>query len=356
MYLTKFTYRDADWEVADLMFMDRSLIVAQNAVGKSRTFKVINQFSQVISQKQTPPSGGSWEAEFMTGTNDIIRIEFTCSAKQTKFLRERIFLNDELVLSRSNRDNVKILNVLSGVPEEATPPEDKLAIHALRDTRKFPYLEDIANWADNFHSVKFSDLNPNFVWNLHRSESFSLLENFPNLFKKLSPSSKEKVLAEMNILGYPVEKIQYFGNGRFSLLEVKEVGLSKSNNHLEISQGMFRSLAVIIFLEHLISQLKPSILTIDDFCEGLDYSRASKLGKLVFDKCANSKVQLIATSNDSFLMDAIDIKYWNILRRNGKKVTALNIQNNEELFNNFRFTGLSNFDLLSSDYLIAKSQ
>jgi hypothetical protein len=93
------------------------------------------------------------------------------------------------------------------------------------------------------------------------------------------------------------------------------------------------------------------MVIIDDLCEGLDYERATKLGELVFNICRDTEIQLIATSNDSFLMDAIDIKYWNILQRTGSIVTALNIKNSEEKFRKFKFTGLSNFDFFSSDYL-----
>ena len=95
----------------------------------------------------------------------------------------------------------------------------------------------------------------------------------------------------------------------------------------------------------------PSTLLIDDLCEGLDYERSTKLGKLVFEYCEKNNIQLIASSNDSFLMDVVDLKYWNILQRDETKVVAINKTNNPELFENFKFTGLSNFDLFSSDFI-----
>ena len=92
----------------------------------------------------------------------------------------------------------------------------------------------------------------------------------------------------------------------------------------------------MIYLEYLIYRKKPATIVIDDLCEGLDYERATKLGKLVFNKCMNTNIQLIATSNDSFLMDVVDIKYWNVLQREGKTVTAINIQTHEALFKKFK--------------------
>ena len=90
---------------------------------------------------------------------------------------------------------------------------------------------------------------------------------------------------------------------------------------------------------------------IDDFCEGIDYDRAIKLGKYLYQYCLANGIQLVAASNDNFLMDVVDVKYWNILQRNGDAVTAINIHNNPALFEKFDFTGLSNFDLFSSDFI-----
>lgn len=94
---------------------------------------------------------------------------------------------------------------------------------------------------------------------------------------------------------------------------------------------------------------------IDDLCEGLDYAKATKLGKIIFKKCDNSQIQLIATSNDSFLMDVVDIKHWNVLYREGKSVHTLNYKTQYNVFEQFKFTGLSNFDFFASDYLKQKA-
>ena len=134
------------------------------------------------------------------------------------------------------------------------------------------------------------------------------------------------------------------------MLYVLEEHMKKGIPQHEISQGMFRALALIVFIEYL-STKDVSTLIVDDLCEGLDYNRASKLGKLLFSKIELDKVQLITTSNDSFLMDLVNIEYWNVLLREGAKVKAFNYTNSKDLFDEFRYTGLSNFDLFSSDYL-----
>lgn len=94
-----------------------------------------------------------------------------------------------------------------------------------------------------------------------------------------------------------------------------------------------------------------STVLVDDLGEGLDYDRSTQLAKIVFEKMSKNNLQLIAATNDRFLMNAVDIKDWNILLREANKVKAINYSNNRKLFDEFKLTGLSNFDLFSSDFL-----
>ena len=59
----------------------------------------------------------------------------------------------------------------------------------------------------------------------------------------------------------------------------------------------------------------------------------------------------MASSNDSFLMDVVDLKYWNILHRNNNKVEVINKEQHPDMFDRFEMTGLNNFDLFSSDFI-----
>lgn len=123
-----------------------------------------------------------------------------------------------------------------------------------------------------------------------------------------------------------------------------------------MSKGMFRALYLLIYAQYMSVREFPSLLLIDDLCEGLDYDRSTKLGKILFDFCIEHHIQLIASSNDTFLMDVVDLKYWNILQREGSEVSSIDIIKNPDLFNDFLFTGLSNFDFFSSDYITRKKK
>ena len=50
-------------------------------------------------------------------------------------------------------------------------------------------------------------------------------------------------------------------------------------------------------------------------------------------------------------MNSVPLDMWTVLKRDGSVVSGLNILNSKKKFDEFRFTGLSNFDLFATDYL-----
>ncbi len=56
-------------------------------------------------------------------------------------------------------------------------------------------------------------------------------------------------------------------------------------------------------------------------------------------------------TNDRFIMNRVPIEYWSVIRRLPNKAQICNYRNYKEVFDDFEFTGLSNFDFFSSDYL-----
>ena len=192
--------------------------------------------------------------------------------------------------------------------------------------------------------------------NQQEYDLLTAVEDIPILFKSLKPTDKEKIIADFNSLGYNTTNITIQGSGATTIMFVKEKGVRKNIPHFQLSQGMFRTLALIVYMQYLISRKKPVTIIIDDLCEGLDYERATKLGKLLFETALKGDIQLIATSNDNFLMEVVDLKYLNIFFRTGKKVHGINAQSNPKLFEEFKFTGLSNFDFFSSNYIKTAQQ
>ena len=96
---------------------------------------------------------------------------------------------------------------------------------------------------------------------------------------------------------------------------------------------------------------QPSCILIDDIGEGLDFERSCALIKLLMEKARTSSVQLVMSSNDRFVMNAVPLEDWSVLQRHRGGCSVRNYANSKEAFDEFKFTGLNNFDFLAVDYL-----
>lgn len=117
-----------------------------------------------------------------------------------------------------------------------------------------------------------------------------------------------------------------------------------------MSQGMFRAFSVIVRINRYIQEGHHGCVIIDDIGEGLDFSRAKLLVNLLVKKAESSGIQLIMSTNDSFIMNAVSIENWAVLNRDGNKISLYNYENSKEKFEEFKFTGLNNFDFYASEF------
>ena len=160
----------------------------------------------------------------------------------------------------------------------------------------------------------------------------------------------------MRDLGYNINNIEeYESSSGAKSLHIFERGVEMPLRPFDLSNGMFRVFCVLLYMIYSSTLSEARCLVIDDMGEGLDYMRSTKLGKIMYEYCERNHIQLIATSNDSFLMDAVDLQHWNILQREGNRVYSINASNSPALFEKFQRTGLSNFDILSSNFLLNNS-
>ncbi len=347
MKLINITYKDSHWSLEKLELNNINLIVGKNATGKSRSIQLIDTLAKMITQKRQI-AWGYWNLLFLKG-KDKIGYQIDCN-NSDKVLKEKLYVNNKLVLERTE-NHTKIFSVSKDSFEEIFPPKDKLTLHVRRDRVEYPFFEDLIDWAENYFGFKFGNI---YGKELLKSTNEILTDvgDIPTLFKRLNKTSLDKIILDLRTIGYNISKIYVKDKQEEPVIYVREDGVGKDIAHFNLSQGMIRTLSLLIFIEYITSNKKVSSLIIDDLCEGLDYERATNLGKIIFDKFINSKIQFIATSNDSFLMEVVAIKYWNVLTRKNKIVSSLNYVDNQDLFNEFKFTGLSNFDFFSSDYII----
>lgn len=350
MLLYNFGYIENNWETDLLGLNPQNLFVGKNAVGKSRTIKHIAQAAAIISERESIDNlTKSGYAVSLGHDNDTI-LYYQFAIIDGKVSKETLYVysfgkSDKTVIIDRN----ETLSTING--ETINPPQNKLIIHVRRDTIEYPVLETLITWASNVEGLNFNELENDGDSNLDARIQSGGTDLF-TMVRSFDEASKESVVSKAAAVGYFMNDIVPVEVG--SMLKVvlfSEQGIKEPMFCSELSKGMFRTLYLLIYLEYLSNTQKPATLLIDDLCEGLDYERSTKLGKIVFDFCEKNDIQLIASSNDSFLMDVVDLKYWNIITREGSKLTAINQARYPELFEDFRFTGLSNFDLLSSDYI-----
>lgn len=345
MRLTHFSSSENDWKIAEKLPLQAvNLLVGKNAVGKSKTIRSLRDVIAFLLQQKDSSLHEKFSAFLNFEDNgEFIAYRFICSRGEVTF--EHLSVNEGKILQRDEKGATLL-------QEAINPPSNKLILHVRRDTVQYPYIEKIMSWAEQACGLSFNEID----WAGDNSTASYILgqqQDLYTLFKSLSRNAVAHIISEAQSLGYPITKIRNYTIEETTLKKVifEEDGVKNVLTDWSLSKGMFRTLYLLIYIEYLSHQVSLSLLLIDDLCEGLDYERSTQLGKLLFDFCLEHNIQLIAGSNDTFLMDVIDLKYWNILQREGSRISSINIQDNPELFENFRFTGLSNFDFISSDYI-----
>jgi len=346
MRLLSISYKENDWELKNLKLGEVNLLVGKNGVGKTRTTSLILMASWIISKSNFISKDDDLfelSLEF-SNNNDIIN--YSLKYHRKKIVEENIFINNISFLSRTINKGI-IKSQITNNFNEVYPPEDKLLLHVNRDIKNYPFLEDIHHWAKTFSDFTFSDIHPEIPDN----KKMNHVQEMNQDFKFLIPERQKNITKQLNYIGYNVENISSQEQGDLIFLNIKEKNIDKLIPSYELSQGTIRALYTLTILADIVQNKYISTIVIDDLCEGLDYERATKLGKIVFQTCKENNVQLIASSNDMFLMDVVDIEYWNILQREGNVVTSINKHTHPDLFENFKFTGLSNFHFFADDYL-----
>ena len=343
------------WEIKNLQFNMINLIVGLNATGKTRLVNVISNTAKIISKKRKELLNGNWDIEFKYNNNLSYKYKLEINKKKVK--SEQIKIGNKIVLDRKN-DSGKIFSFKLNKKIIINPPSSELTLHVRRDVKEFPFFEDLLKWADNLLGYRFTAARPDHVVmpiTFDQNDYLDDLAATPYLLKKSLDDKNfiKNIIDDFSEIGYPIEKVNVkttmvtgLPNNIITSI-IKEKDLACETEQVMMSQGMFRAFSLIVIIEYLLKQQKECTILIDDLGEGLDFKRSSKLTELLIRKIKNSRIQLIITSNDRFLINSVDLKYLTILERNSHTVEAFNFFNNKKLFNDFKYTGLNNFDLFS---------
>ena len=340
MILSNFSYKQEGWSLDGLSLNRLNLVVGMNAVGKSRTVAAIGRVVRFI-KGETEAVSDDFSCSLLLENGGTLEYSFEVSGG---VISAEILRKNGKALIRREQYSAQMYE------ETVSPPSNKLVIQVRRDTMQYPEIEEIIQWAEHTSVFIFSNIttSPNSL----SPYAISTEPLLPVMYGRISAPQREQMLSYMQDMGYQIDRIdEYERDNGTKMLRIFESGVDVPLTPFDLSNGMFRVFCVLLYMIYSSTLSGARCMLIDDMGEGLDYMRSNKLGKIMFGYCRDNNVQLIVTSNDSFLMDTVGLEYWNILQRKGNTVNSLNSRTHLALFEKFARTGLSNFDLLSSNFI-----
>ena len=344
MKITSFEYSDYSWALDKVSFGNLNLIVGRNAVGKSKTLNAIVLFVKFLNGEVNAATPFHWcKVEFVTDDNTILTYGYDYN--KNVITDETLYRGGDKIISR-NKEHAFIGNT------EVNPPANKLCVQSQRDTKNYPEFESIMQWAEKLKGYSFSELSSTKSYLI--PSMFNEKIDFSDIFETLNKKAEKKgfVIEKMKELDYEIEKIdQLKVSDKYSIVLIKEHGVKTPLFSALLSNGMLRVLYIFAYMAYLSTEQGARTLLVDDLGEGLDFSRSSKLSKIIFDYCEAHDIQLIVTSNDNFLMNAVNLDYWVILQRDGEHTTGISKNTHPDMFQKFKKMGLNNFDMFSTDFV-----
>ncbi len=372
MYLKNFTFREnagqkIEWLIDNVSLGEINLVVGKNSSGKTRTLNALTDLVSMLKGQGTRATGPVTYELIFRNSENFMRYELAFDMETIRM--ERLYMGEELVIERGEdgRGVIKYESTPGAIFLEFEIPHEQLACYAKRDRLQHPFIEIIHGWAISLRRFDFSgDLGKTryALKTAYDSREIDMSLTNNSLVPVITVASEEfdgfrkAVLEDMNEISYAMEDfgIIHFSE-RYSQADqdryavyTTETGLEKQVTQRDMSQGQFRAFSVLVQLNYYILCGYKGFVIIDDIGEGLDFSRAKQLVQLLIRKAGAAGIQLIMSTNDSFIMNAVDIEHWAVIMRDGNKISLFNYENSKEIFEEFKFTGLNNFDFYASEF------
>ena len=363
----------SEWGFAEFELQQRNLVVGINASGKSRTIRSIDILASLLSKRMSVsvcPTPLKWKADFQDEQGELFTYELEIN--NCAVVSERFAKSDAVLLDRpaGGVATIRMENGGKSVSEikEFKIPDTEIAAPNKMDLIQTPFLVPLINWGESVFYYRFgTSLGQEMLGmkgfkqvNIEQIEhdqnsalpKFAIgMDRFPEQFSSALKNDMGRMgyaIAEANLLS-PVHVI----NPPASLvsLSVKEVDLDSPTEQLAMSQGMYRAYSILIHANYLVLFKKCGCLMIDDIGEGLDFGRSGTLIDLLTEKSIEGGFQLLMTTNDRFIMNHVPLKEWTVILRSKGRAKIHNYANSKRHFDEFKFTGMNNFDFLATDFL-----
>jgi len=372
MILSKIKYSEYEgennsWYLEETELEKINLIVGNNASGKTRTINVIAGLAKILSGiLNSLFDSGTYFAEFIDNA-DVYIYELKLFNKNV--VNESLKINDEIKLERDQDGKCKIFAFQLNSFMDIKVPKNQLVAVIRRDEIQHPYLEKIYLWAYSMSHYQFGTplgresglliSDPKKI-NVDYRDNNQVTAMFLKGINDYGSDFENEIIKNMGIVGYMIDNIGVGPNPNVSILApggfpvhllfAKETDRSNITFQNEMSQGMFRVLSLLIQIAFFQKINIPSMIIIDDIGEGIDFDRSEHLINLLITSIYDSPAQLIMSTNDKFVMNNVALKYWQVIKRNNNICKLYNYKNSENIFKDFEFTGLSNFDFLATKF------
>lgn len=370
----------SEWRVDGCQLGDVNLIVGKNASGKSKILRAINLISNLLSGDQSLKSDRilrEWILTFNSHSPDDKQV-YVLTVDNGTVVEEMLTIGSKIYLNRNKSGEGKIWAKKLNVDIDFQTPIDEIAALKRRDTIQHPFFENIYIWASTLRYYQFgTDLGRSVFalvksikkQSLRKEIDFKDTEQVIGIFKlgeeELGTPFIEAIKSDMSSVDYQIDDVgtktpaiflenetEEFIDRKPECLYVKENDLRQKTEQYSMSQGMFRALSLIIQVNYSLLSGKYSCILIDDIGEGLDFERSSSMIKLLINKAKSGLVQLIMTSNDRFIMNGVPLEFWSVIERQTGLAKLHNINNSKQIFDDFKFTGLNNFDFFASQFYV----
>lgn len=366
---SEFAGRPEEWNLEPLQLGLVNLIVGKNSSGKTRALNIVAVLGSILSGKQdTLYNSGTWDATF--AEDGELKTRYSISFENKEVQSESLTIDSKEMLSRDQHGKGSVFAEKENRAFDFIVPSNQVVAVARRDSLQHPYLENLFNWGISVKHIRFgSDLGQTtFTVLVRRSDGtkppWRDIDNNAAIFRRameeFGATYKQKLLDDLMAIGYDCEDVglmippglEDIATPAPVGLFVKERDLACPTTQVSMSVGMYRALSILVNVNAGIMANHFQMVLIDDIGEGLDFERSRRLISLLIDRAEQHSFQLVMTTNDRFIMNAVPLKFWTLLHRTGKNVRVFNYQNSKEQFEEFEYLGLNNFDFFSGSYFL----